>query len=254
LYNSQIIIQIFSILNHYEILLTTSNGKRDIYAMSIMISNLTLAGNRLSMARNMLGLSRRAFREKFDISVNTLQAWESGKNPLSSKNAKKISENFLKHGLFCSHDWLLEGNGSFPYFINSEILRKLPHENINQDKEIFLEIETFKNVNTDPVILTISDESMYPFYNIGDYVGGNKKLKEDISQLIGCNCIIETAEGYTLCRKLLKSESKNTYILLATNMELKESPIVITNVNINYAAEIIWHRKRGRLQREEHKL
>jgi DNA-binding transcriptional regulator YiaG len=200
LYNSQIIIQIFSILNHYEILLTTSNGKRDIYAMSIMISNLTLAGNRLSMARNMLGLSRRAFREKFDISVNTLQAWESGKNPLSSKNAKKISEN------------------------------------------------------TDPVILTISDESMYPFYNIGDYVGGNKKLKEDISQLIGCNCIIETAEGYTLCRKLLKSESKNTYILLATNMELKESPIVITNVNINYAAEIIWHRKRGRLQREEHKL
>lgn len=210
-------------------------------------SDISAVGKRLFLARNMLGLSRRKFNEKFKVSVNTLQAWESGKNPLSPKVAKMLSQYFLDAGLICSQDWLIEGNGTLPRFVNTEILENAPQKNTNVEKEIYLEIETFNTVNSDPIVMTIPDDTMLPFYKAGDYVAGNKKYKEDINKYLGCNCIIETIEGITLCRKLAQGELINTYTLLCTNLDTKEASLVISNIKLNFVAEVIWHRKRSAL-------
>lgn len=80
------------------------------------------------------------------------------------------------------------------------------------DDEIILEeIETFRRLNPDPLVVCINDDSMEPFLHKGDYVAGNRKYGDDIQKHLGLICIIETIDCLQLCRRLDKG--KKTKIL-----------------------------------------
>ena len=204
------------------------------------MSPIGTSGGRIKLARNMLGLSRKNLQERFCINVNTLQAWESGKNSLTDKGAKKLNDAFLKLGLLCTEDWLLTGKGQTPILLQG--VSVLP-QNINEDLCILREIETFKTLNPAAVVVIINDNSMEPIYCIGDFVGGNKRVGSSIESLLGRNCIVETMQGDTFVRKILKGHKLNSYNLTGINIGTDQQ-FIIPDVKLRFAANIVLHRKK----------
>lgn len=198
------------------------------------------SGNRIKLARNMLGLSRKELEERFHISVNTLQAWETDKNTLTEKGAKKLNAAFTRLGLLCTEDWLLTGNGQIPILLQNNLA--LPNE-MDEDICILREIEVFKALNPSPIVVIINDNGMEPIYSIGDFVGGNRKSIHQIETLIGENCIIETLQGDTLVRKILKGSKRQFYNLACINIATDQQPIIV-DMKIRFAAKIVLHRKK----------
>jgi len=198
------------------------------------------SGSRIKLARSMLGLSRKELEESFHISANTLQAWESGKNTLTEKGAKKLNEIFIKLGLLCTEGWFLTGNGQAPVLFQD--IPALPNET-SEDICILREIEAFKAINPDPIAVIVNDNGMEPMYSIGDFVGGNKKINLQIENLIGKNCIVETLQGDIFVRKLLKGSKGQLYNLVCINIGTDQQPI-IPDIKIKCAARIVLHRRR----------
>jgi transcriptional regulator with XRE-family HTH domain len=197
-------------------------------------------GRRIKLARNMLGLSRKGFEEKFHISSHTLQAWEIDKNPLTLKGAKKLANVFTQMGLFCTDKWLLTGEGNFPIL---EPKQNEEPQKLTEELRILHEIDSFETINPNPVVIAITDDGMEPLYKLGDYVAGNKKYEDEISCIIGTPCIVETAQGETFVRKLLYGKKAAVYNLACINNYSQQQPL-ITNVKLFYAAQIVWHRTR----------
>jgi DNA-binding transcriptional regulator YiaG len=204
------------------------------------MSEMQTSGSRVKLARSMLGLTRKQFEANSNISVNTLQAWESEKNMLTDKGAKKLIEAFIKLGLMCSEDWLLTGNGQAPILLQG--MSELPNE-MSEDLCILREIETFKALNPDPVVVIVQDNGMEPMYAIGDFVGGNRKKSDQIDRLIGKNCIIETLQGDTFVRKILKGSKPQLFNLACINIGTDQQPI-IPDMRIKCAAKIVLVRKK----------
>lgn len=211
------------------------------------------SGLRLKKARLMAGFTRQALESKYGISVNTLQAWESAKSPLSFKGANKIIQALQDSGLECSIDWLLHGIGPSPR-LNDEInipgmfsLQKQQNNNqLNWDDEsaILREVECFRTSNLNSIVSIVTDDSMLPIYFIGDYVGGKRKTTETFDKYIGINCLIETIEGMTIIRRLERGNAHSLYTLSCINPNTTVPSPVLYNVKIISIAPIIWHRRK----------
>ncbi len=197
-------------------------------------------GGRIKLARSMLGLSRKDLEDLFHISSNTLQAWESDRVSLTDKGAKKLNEAFIKSGLLCTETWLLSGTGVEPIILKNT--NALPNE-INEEMCILREIEAFKAINPSPIIVIVNDDGMEPFYYLGDIVGGNKIDLSNYDQLVGRNCIIETYQGDTLIRRLLKGGKDGLYNLACINLSTYQQPI-IQDIKPRFIAKIVMHRTR----------
>ncbi len=204
---------------------------------SIMIK-LQKASERIKFARYLTGLDRKEVEQRFSINYNTLQSWELERNPLSLRGAEKLSKAFLSEGVLCSTAWLLTGEGSLPSFITN------CDNALHTEMNIFREIESFKTINPDPIVTLISDNSMYPLLEIGDYVGGTRLYSDQILELSGKVCVIETTDGVTLVKKLLYSSSSYSFNLISFDLDSEDEPILL-DVKIASAAEVVWIRKQG---------
>ena len=217
--------------------------------------NLTHSGDRLRRARILAGIAtRREFEKKYQISANTLQGWEQGKNPLSKKGAKRIVEALKIEGLICSLEWLMQGSGVPPRpfeMTNSEITSGADMEHffsqvsLQEEQAIYQELQTFKTHNPNAIIITISDDTMEPQFRMGDYVGGVRFTKpEDIQLYLGQPCIVELADHSILPRYIHADTESGTYTLSCTNFQSKNPQLNIFNARILSAAPILWHRKK----------
>lgn len=80
-------------------------------------SNLfTSQGERIRHARELSGLSRRAFARRFNVNLSTLQAWEENryKKGLASAAAQELANVFQSLGVMVTPEWLLSGAGEAP--------------------------------------------------------------------------------------------------------------------------------------------
>ena len=67
---------------------------------------------RLMCMRGMIGLSRREFCEKYDLSPGTLQNWEKARfGGLTEKGARRMIAHFKEEGVYSSFKWLMYGEG-----------------------------------------------------------------------------------------------------------------------------------------------
>lgn len=220
----------------------------------LISKTLNHSGERLRRARILAGIStRREFEEKYLISANTLQGWEQGKNPLSKKGAKRIIEALKNEGLICSLDWLLSGQGVPPraFEMNKEVSAETDLENmlaqmhLQEEQAIYQELQTFKSHNPNPIIITISDDTMEPQFREGDYVAGVRLTKpEDIQRHLGEPCIVELIDHTILARHLHTDTKLGYYTLSCTNHRSKQGPLTIANAQIISAAPILWHRRK----------
>jgi len=216
--------------------------------------NLIHSGERLKRARILAGITtRREFEKKYHISANMLQGWEQGKNPLSKKGAKRIIEALKSEGLMCSLEWLMQGSGvpPRPFEINQDISSNsdlenlLNHLNLQEEQAIYQELQAFKAHNPNPIIITVSDDTMEPQFHIGDYIGGIRMSKpEDIQQYLGQACIIELTDHTILPRHIHFDTESEAYTLSCTNFQSKSTPLNIFNASIISIAPILWHRKK----------
>ena len=211
-------------------------------------------GKRLKNLRKMTGASRRLFAEKHEISPNTLQNWEDGKaGGLTEKGAKRVILALREEGIQVSKKWLLEGEGLKPYisdaiYTNSEI-------NINENDiilpptpeeiAIIAEIQALHTLYTDSIEYFIKDDAMCPHYEMGDWVAGVKRLNKDIVSVCGKVCIVGTLNGDIYLRYLRQGNIPEHYHLLCTNLNTTVKEPVLNNVELEFAAPIIWHRRKN---------
>ncbi|OGT45086.1 MAG: hypothetical protein A3E82_01065 [Gammaproteobacteria bacterium RIFCSPHIGHO2_12_FULL_38_11] len=108
------------------------------------------------------------------------------------------------------------------------------------------ELEFFKAKNPNAVNLIVDDEGMLPQYHIGDMVAGKKRIDKEIEFTVGTDCIVETSYGEKLLRNVRagKHKNKQCYTLVCTNSTMTAKPSVISDVELIYAAPVIWHRKK----------
>jgi len=216
---------------------------------------LSHSGERLRRARILAGIStRREFEKKYQVSANTLQGWEQGKNPLSKKGAKRIIEALKTEGLLCSMEWLMEGKGMPPRpfeMLSSDanatrdLESALTSVNLNEETAIYQELQVFKANNPNPIIITVADDSMMPYFRMGDYIGGTRlTAAEDIEPHLGQLCIVELSDHTIVPRHVFAGNEENTYTLSCTNHQTKSMPLTLFNTSIISAAPVLWHRRK----------
>jgi len=209
-------------------------------------------GERLKRLRLLGNVEREAICSETGININTYIGYEVGRHGgLTSAGAQKILKALAKlGGVYCTYDWLMFNIGVHPainFNYNSENQNSaLNHlSTVNQEhKNILEEILYFRNKYKNTCELMINDDGMLPFYNEGDYVAGIKRYKEQITSLIGCDCIIQTKAGDILLRRLKGKTDDNKYTLICLNLNSQVSDPMIKDVELVYAAPVIWHRKR----------
>lgn len=195
-------------------------------------------GERLKSVRMQLGFSRREFADKCGFSAATLQAWEDGRYPVPQKSMVKYVKTLLDCGLVTSPEWFMRGEGLPPRPIN-----KLSLDSLAEKDAILREINFFETENKNPIITVISDESMLPFFAIGDYVGGKLVPVDYAERYINTFCIIELLTGETLVRKLRPGSETGKFNLISTNLDTCTPSAFLLNCQIVQLAQVIWHRK-----------
>lgn len=209
---------------------------------------------RLKSLREMTGLSRGAFHQRYGIPRGTLQNWESARfGGLTEKGAKNITHAFKAEGILCSATWLLHGTGSNPTFVDSFSERKVVEQrhNANNDspeleKEhstITQEILLFRQHHEHAIDMVVTDDSMMPFWEPGNYIAGVKMFQEDIVQTVNQCCILQTKKYGMLFRYLMPGDEPNIYNLHAINYKTAIKKPVIYNAEITSSAAVIWTRK-----------
>jgi len=217
-------------------------------------STLNTSGERLKRARLLAGINtRREFESKYHISANTLQGWEQNKNPLSGKGAKRVVEALKNEGLICSTDWLLKGAGMPPRhyeMLNAGIRKELcdnlsiAEMNLREEEAIYAETQQFKNSSPNPIVLSVVDNAMEPYFSIGDHVGGTKLPPEELHPFLGRACIIELANDMILPRFLHQGTVEGCYTLTGSNPRTTAGTLSLQNVKVISAAPILWHRRK----------
>jgi len=214
---------------------------------------LPTSGERLRRARILAGLStRREFEKKYNISANTLQGWEQGKNPLSEKGARRVVEAFKWEGLLCSVEWLMHGTGMppRPYDILNAGLKEscknevFTEQNIREEEAIYKETQLFKEQNVNSILLSVADDSMEPYYFTGDHIGGIQIFDNEIGEVTGNFCIVELENNLIIPRLLQAGNRAGLYNVCCTNPTTQASPLNFYNVRVLSAAPILWHRRK----------
>lgn len=199
-------------------------------------------GERLRRVRNLANLSRKDICARCDININTYIRWEVGQyGGLTQKGAEKIIYFLSKEGVYSTVDWLMKGIGPAPHIS----INQLAEENTTQIEDSFSkEIKFFLNVNSGSIIFEIKDDTMFPQFNIGDFVGGICKYENNILETIDLDCIVKLTTGEMLARNVRRGKISEKYTLVSLNINSKfnDSP-VLYDQSLIYSAPIIWHRK-----------
>ncbi len=205
------------------------------------------ASVRLRYARELTGLSRTLFCKKYDISHSSLAQWEQGVKKFSHNAAKKIAEYLLDRGVQVTSEWLMTGEGPEPQMMN---LKALQSNNLgsmrflDEEQLIWREATAFKNYYKDSLTLFLNDDTAYPLYVPGDFVGG-KIINETKIPLYEKKPLLVQYEGIIKLRIVEQGSKPGLYTLTCLNqLTLWDKP-VIKNIKIEQVAPIIWFRRKA---------
>lgn len=211
-------------------------------------------GLRVESLRKSLRLSRRAFGEKFGLSLNTLQNWEDNKNSgLSEEGAERLIKAFKLAGIQCSIEWLLYGVGTAPMIADplfNATKKPLKNEASNtEEKEQQLIVEELKlfreHYALQAIDFMVTDDGMEPRYKHGDYVAGLKHFNEKIIEVVGQDCILQTEEGDILLRQVKKGSVDHHFTLLCVNADTSVAKPILYDVKLLMAAPVVWMRRKS---------
>lgn len=208
-------------------------------------------GKRLKSLRKMADLSRHQIDQKYDISENTQRSWEEGKHTgLTEQGARRILMALRNEGLRCSIGWLLHGTGSTPQLseklISSEsaLLEDPKSESplSSDNANIQAELALFHQLNENAVSMIVQDDGMEPLFMSGDTIAGIRRFGNEISKLLGRNCIVETEMGEKYARQIRRGSKSSRYTLMCINSQTVLQHPTLYDIELVSAAPVIWHR------------
>jgi len=204
---------------------------------------------RIKRVRNLANLSRKEMCDSDELNMFTLKGWElahHGGLPLDG--AHKIVKRVAQEGVFCTVEWLLYEEGQPPNVIVGKSSDQAIQEACKEPEEIKIqeELAVFQKHYPSTVYYQINDDGMFPTYEKGDVVAGIPITKENMSNIIGTNCIVQLTSGEMLCRKIRRAKSEFRFNLVCINSETDVENPIIADAELISATEIIWHRKAAR--------
>lgn len=172
-------------------------------------------GKRIKMARQMANLTRKQFTDKYNINYHTLESWEKGVNSVSEENLTLLEGFFRAEGINVSKNWILYGNTQ--EIVDDMIKGKKDTQvediySLSGDLSYFKEIKFFLENVENSAITMVLDNSLFPFYCKGDYVGGIDTGGNDTKKYIGNFCIIHITNGDIVTRKVISVKENATTI------------------------------------------
>ena len=206
-------------------------------------------GKRLKIVRQMAGLSRKCLEQKYGISSSTIHSWETAEKGggLVERHMPRIIPILQKEGIFCSCDWLLYGIGSSPQLtanIPDSKEDKLISQELSEEKNIILELLTFRSLNNNTVDFIVTDNGMAPQFYPGDYVAGCRRKGENIANLLGRKIVLSKPESNQIFLRRLKPGSFDlAYTLICTNVNTSVCIPTVYDQHLLSAAPVLWHRR-----------
>ena len=203
--------------------------------------------DRLRRLRNLANLSRKALCEEAGININTYIGYEVGRyGGLTQKGAEKILIYLETKGVYSTQAWLMDGLGKSPQVMTDHKLSSEADRtflDLSEEQKINEELTLFNKHYECSVYHQLEDNGMAPFYENGGYVAGIPFSGEAINNLIGLNCILQTKNKEIFVRNLREGREKNTYTITSINPTTLIKNPVLFDVELLFAAEIIWYRK-----------
>lgn len=181
-------------------------------------------GEQIKYLREKMGLNRSQFSKKYGISSSTLKYIEAGHLKLNENRITFFRKVFIEVGFnFCNSN---ENNNN--YEDNSNFFSNIDKSDI----KIKQEIDFFKESNSNHVLLTIQNNSMYPIYCVGDIIGGIKVIDTNLYQkLEGSFCIISDNDNDKFVGRVVKSKNNSVQISPYNHDDCSKNPIIeIKNV------------------------
>ncbi len=198
---------------------------------------LTTPGNRLRAIRAFCSSSRNEFCEKTGLSESTLKAWENNVARLTKKGAALLVNIFQKQGIYCTEEWLLNGEGLSPL----RQVHEASNQNISEDVFLQQEVDSLKRYYQTSIFAhKISDFSMTPYFKMNDWVAGVLINAVDLPYFWN-ETIIADVEGHgILLRKLEKGTQPGLFNLLALNSSGADT---LYDRRLKGGYQILWHRR-----------
>lgn len=202
---------------------------------------------RVRRLRNLANLSRKQVCEGSEINLNTLIGWEVGRHGgLSKIGAKRLIERVAHEGIICDDEWLLYGIGNGPMIAQNTPLIA-DHKNYqdlsHEEQNILQELAFFQRQYTDTSYMVITDTSMQPTFERGDYIAGINLQESDFIHAINKACIIETKGHDIMCRILKAGRDKEQFHLCGYEVNASLNYPTLYDVKLLSVAPVIWHRK-----------
>ncbi len=208
-------------------------------------------GRRLRMARALTGLSRQDLHEKTGIATSTMDTWESGRVELNERSAFRVCESFRKIGIFCSAEWLLNGEGMPPHLMSDtersmfSVDKSIANEETGKlkqrsfifppflDSDIKKELSFFLNLHDGSMFHVVKEKFLNSQFEVGDCVAG---VEDDPKNLIGKIVILVDQNMNTLLCRLNGYNDNVADVFL-------NSKNPIEKVKFYMIAKVLWHRK-----------
>ena len=201
---------------------------------------LVTPGNRLRAIRAFCAASRNEFCEKTGLSESTLKAWENDVARLTKKGAALLVGIFQKQGIYCTEDWLLNGEGLSPL----RQLHEASNQNISEDILIQQEVDALKRYYQQSVFAhKVMDRSMLPHFKMNDWVAGILIPTPDLPYFWD-EVVLADVEGYgVLLRKLNKGSQPGVFTLTCLSPLEGATFPALEDIRLNRAYRILWHRR-----------
>lgn len=190
-------------------------------------------GKRIKLARQMAGLTRKQFAEKYQLNLYTLESWERGQNSVSVKMLDVFEKIFRDEGINITKDWILNGNTLEPFVdystntLNTQDITSLAQDinYLKNDVHYLKEIKFFQESSINSLVTIILDEALSPYFNKGDYVGGISNIEMPLKAYIGKLCIIKIDTNKMITRKIVGFKNNQTVNVCSINHKAKlETP------------------------------
>ena len=202
-------------------------------------------GARFRSARSLVpDLNRKSFCERYGINRYTMQSWENGLHVSKGKNVEKFIEALAREGVFCTSEWLIEGQGDPARPMASQLLKRPDSSEmvLSEDPgllsplmEIARDMVEFygaKGQNLQSFCLP--DDAMAPKFLMNDVVIG-QRIETSHDRAHQRYCMVELGQGRMIVRKVLVLD--NSLLLLA--LDDRVMPFSLSLSSTLY--EIVWH-------------
>jgi len=184
----------------------------------------------------LLGLTREDFKDKYGVSISTLQMWEDvNYGGMNESAAKKLIKIFQNAGINISLEYLMYGYGQSPF--DDIVSTPATIESI-KDK-VIKELQLFYKHNQNAAHFTVNDNTASPLYIPGDLVAGVRFFGEDINNIVDSISIVELETGEIKIR-IVKQGDAGNFSLVTFNRQILDNQ---DNIKLLSAAPIMWVRR-----------